>query len=211
MGPVGRSEFWMALLIEPKIAQTERGGFPHQHLAPAFQHLRSPCFQQITFLCVQGCRLDAVSLGHLTAVPWPFLSRLDASTNGLNHTAMAQLAEGAWPLLKELVLSSNNIDIAAVTELVHGDWPLLCNLHLSDNPISQPAAYGLLTSANWRHVQNLQLFKVQLNPACLQSLFQVNWPLWSLDLREASLDASAVLVLAQAQLPELVQLMLCDN
>lgn len=201
----------MVLLTVPKTTNSDQVQPPYQHLVPAFLHLQRLSFRYVRQLSLSSCKLDAKSLALLTAVHWPLMTTLDVSDNDLDHIAMSQLARGAWPMMQQLLLSSNKIDTAAMAELTHGNWPLLRKLDLSTNPLSEPTALSMLTKANWLQVQYVTLHKVRLSPACVHSLLQVSWQFRHLCLSSASLDASAVLMLAQGHLPNLVTLVLCDN
>ena len=209
--PHANGSVHVVLLVIHQTKEPEQGQATYQHLAPAFLHLQNPCFQSVSRLVLRSSKLDAKSLAQLTAMHWPLMSYLNVSGNDFDSPAMTQLAKGAWPQLYELVLSNNQIDTAAMAELVHGNWPLLSTLDLSANPLSEPAALGMLKEANWLKIQYLLLSGVQLSPPCVQSLLQVDWSLWQLDLSGAGLDSSAILVLAQSRLSTLLTLVLSDN
>lgn len=212
---------------------------PDQDLVTALSCMHKPQWQSLTQLTILSGQLKFEAATELTTIHWPNLTKVVMTVTSLDAAAMAKLVQGHWPLLHTLHLMLGNFDKDLVEILMQGHWPSLevlgltcsmcygdCNIAFMPSQLSWPnltmlalqrvkldvASFDRVAEVHHTSLQCLRLGAAGVTTACLEIFTQQQWlHLAILHVASNDLGAEEMLVLCQAELPNLLELGLNDN
>ena len=212
---------------------------PDQDLVTALSFMHKPQWQSLTQLTILSGRLNFEAATEVATIHWPNLTKLVVTVSSLDAAAMTRLIQGHWPSLHTLHLMLGNFDKDLVEALMQGHWPSLevlgltcsmcygdCNIAFMPSQLSWPnlttlslqhlkldvASFDRVTEVHHTSLQCLRLGAAGVTTACLEIFTQKQWlHLAVLHVANNDLGADEMLVLCQAELPNLLELGLNDN
>ena len=190
---------------QPQMAVQVRHPYTASLSVDFVSQLRQASWPFLEKLDLSSNLLGKHAIAELVRANWSKLSSVDLSDTGLYTASMAKLVTAPWPLLHTLHLSRNNFTAAALKCLQHSNWPQLSCISLASNTLVH-SAQGIahLCNAGFTHLQVLNLSGTQIEPALWFSLSSGEWPcLHHLDLSNTSLNSAGVSHLAKGNWPQL--------
>jgi len=198
---------------QPRVAVQVRHLYTASLSVDFVSQLRQASWPFLEKLDLSSNLLGKHAIAELVRANWSKLSSVDLRDTGLYTASMAELVTASWPLLHTLHLSRNNFTAAALKCLQHSNWPQLSCISLASNTLAH-SAQGIahLCNAGFTHLQVLNLAGTQIEPALWFSLSCGEWPcLHHLDLSNTCLDSAGVSHLAKGNWPQLKCLRLRSN